>query len=143
MKLRFATLAFTALVLTLASTASAFPGDLRSIPAELIDNVQVTTSGTEQAAKMGFWQAGPIGVLSAKTRMTGNGRLAFYAGSKGFVVNRNGAIYDFEGGAVVKVHGGISVTGSYRLLGYDFLATGSEITEPQLSGPFLGVNLEF
>ncbi len=29
------------------------------------------------------------------------------------------------------------------MLGYDFLATGSENTEPQLSGGFVGLKLDF
>lgn len=143
MKLRLATLAFTALIMSLASGASAFPGNVSSIPSELVENVEVTIGGAAQMATMGFWQVGPIGVLNATTHLNGNNRLAFYAGSKGFVVNQTGAVYDLEGGAVFKLWDGFALTGSYRLLGYDFLATGSENTEPQLSGAFVGMQLEF
>jgi len=143
MKLRFATLACTALVLTLASSASAFPGNVSSIPSELIKNVRVTSGGIEQEAQMGFWQAGPIDVLIAKTHLTEFGRLQFYAGSKGFVVNQTGAIYDLEGGAIYKMRDNLALTGSYRMLGYDLLATGTENVEPQLSGIFVGLQFEF
>ena len=143
MNLRLAALAFITLVMSLASSARAFPGNVTSVPSELMENMRVRAGGPEQDAKMGFWKAGPIGMLSAKTHLSGKGRLEFYAGSKGFVVNQVGAIYDLEGGAVFKVRKGLALTGSYRMLGYDFLATGSENTEPQLSGAFLGMQLEF
>lgn len=143
MKLRFATLAFTALIMTFASSASAFPRNVTSIPSELLANVQVTTGGIDQVARMGFWRTGPIGVLVAKTHLTGDGRLQFYAGSKGFVVNQTGAVYDLEGGAIYKMKGNLAVTGSYRMLGYDLLATGTENTNPQLSGIFVGLQFEF
>ena len=141
---RFAILAFTALVTCAASSASAFPGNVTSVPITLFENIQVTSEGSAQVAKLGFGQVGPVDILRATTHMsTVSGRLEFYAHSKGFVVNRTGAVYDLEGGAILRLRDGLSVTGSYRMLGYDFLATGSENTDPQLSGAFVGVNLEF
>ena len=92
-----AALAITALVVCLASSASAFPGGLGLIPSELVESVEVTTGGTEQKAKMGFWKTGPIGVLRVKTQVSESGRLELYAGSRGFVVNKTGAVYDLEG----------------------------------------------
>jgi hypothetical protein len=141
---RVSLLAFSALVACAASSASAFPSSVTSVPATLIENIQVTSVGSARVATVGFGQVGPIDVLRATTHMNGaNGRLSFYANSKGFVVNRTGAVYDLEGGAILRLRDGLSVTGSYRMLGYDSLATGTENTEPQLSGAFVGVNLEF
>ena len=147
MSLRLASLAFTLLTVCVASSVAAVPGEVPGesdfAPAELLD-IQVAAVGAERASKIGFGQTGPIGVVNAVTQMNGlDGRLELYAASKGFVVNRIGAVYDLEGGAIFRVLGGISLTGSYRMLGYDFLATGSENTEPQLSGGFVGLKLDF
>ncbi len=144
MNCRFAILAFTALVACAASSASAFPVNAKLVPTSFFENIQVTSEGASQAAKVGFGQVGPVDWLRATTHLSGiNRRIELFANSKGFVVNRTGAVYDLEGGAILRLRDGVSVTGSYRMLGYDFLATGSENTDPQLSGAFVGVNLEF
>lgn len=144
MNLRLAILALTTCVVCAASSASAFPGNVTSIPSALVENTEVTSGRATQAAKIGFGQAGPIGVMNATTHMgRTESRLGFYAGTKGFVVNRIGAVYDLEGGAILKMRHGVSLTGSYRMIGYDFLATGSENAEPQLSGGFFGLQLDF
>ena len=144
MKHRVSTLTFAVVLICAASSASAFPGGVTSIPISLVENIHVTYGEEEAAAVFGFGLVGPVDVRRARTHMSEKSRrFEFFAASKGFVVNRTGAVYDLEGGAIVRVRNGISVTGSYRMLGYDFLATGSENTDPQLSGGFVGVALEF
>lgn len=143
MNVRLTALAIVTLALLVAHSANAVPMN-ESAPSGLWENVLVTSGDRKPAAKMGFGQPGPVGVMSATTDISGaHNRLELYAGSKGFTVNRTGAVYDLEGGAVFKLREGVSVTGSYRGLGYDFLATGSEITEPQFSGTFFGLKLDF
>jgi hypothetical protein len=143
MKLRIATLALIALTLTLATSASASSGKVRSITSQLIENVQINTGAIDPTAKMGFWQNGPVGVASATTRLNGDDRLELFASSKGFVVNQLGAVYDFEGGATLNLRDDLALTGSYRMIGCDLLATGSGDLAPQLSGVFVGMQFEF
>ena len=139
-----ATLSIAVITVCAASSASGFPTNAELTSSGLLKNVRVTSGYGRQVERIGFGQVGPIGVLSASTQMSGGkSRFELYAGSKGFVVNRIGAVYDLEGGAVLKVRDGFSLTGSYRMLGYDFLATGSENTEPQLSGTFFGLKVDF
>ena len=144
MKYCLATLVFAAVAICADSPVAAFPADVKSVPASPVDNVDVTLGAEGRHTEIAFGQVGPVDVRRATTRMRGTGRrLEFFARSRGFVVNRTGAVYDLEGGARVQVATGVSLTGSYRALGYDFLATGSENTDPQLSGGFLGLALEF
>lgn len=70
-------------------------------------------------------------------------RIELFAGSRGFVLGRAGAVYDLEGGATLLLHQHLSVTGSYRMIGYDLAATGTSNLSPQISGPFVAVRLEF
>ena len=99
---------------------------------------------TESVGSLPFGQPGLVDVMRAAASAGGvNSWLKFFCGSKGFIVNRGGSVFDLEGGAVVRVRDRISLTGSYRLIGYDFRATGSDKIAPQMAGPFLGLILQF
>ena len=88
-----------------------------------------------------FGQPGHLKVVRAEAHPIS--RIELFAGSRGFVVGRTGAIYDLEGGATLHVLAQLSVTGSYRMIGYDLAATGTSNLSPQISGPFVALNLEF
>ena len=88
-----------------------------------------------------FGQTGHVSVLRAEAHPSS--RIELFAGSRGFVVGRTGAVYDLEGGASVHLVDRLSVTGSYRMIGYDLNATGTGDFSPQSSGPFVAVNVEF
>ena len=107
---------------------------------DLVHPLEVTAGNPKTAASSDFGRPGPIDVIHAART---NGRLEVFCGSKGFVVGRGGTVFDLEGGATLRLRNRLSVTGSYRMIGYDFRATGSETIVPQMAGPFLAVNLEF
>jgi hypothetical protein len=73
-------------------------------------------------------------------------RLGFWAQGEGYSLSRRTSLYDIEGGAVLRLDGGVRVTASYRLLGADF-GFDSDIeradVEPGIAAPFLGVAFDF
>lgn len=69
-----------------------------------------------------------------------------WAQSHGFAMTRRAALYDLEGGASLRVHEGIHLTASYRMLGID-LGFDSDVEgadgEPGIAAPFLGLAFDF
>ncbi|MCH2172624.1 hypothetical protein MK489_17755 [Myxococcota bacterium] len=70
-------------------------------------------------------------------------RLVLFAMRRGFSVGRAGSVFDIETGARVRLLGGVTLTGSYRLLGYDGQATGRQGLDPQARGPFVALGVNF
>ncbi len=106
--------------------------------------VEVTRDATGSIASKLFGRAGPIEAIRAAAR-TGavNGRLKLFCGSRGFALSREGSIFDLEGGAIVRLLDRLSVTGSYRLFGYDLHGSGGDQFGLQPGGPFLALRLRF
>lgn len=67
-------------------------------------------------------------------------RLGLFAGSRGFRMGREDPTYDVEGGASFRFFENFFLTGSYRILDYEFDAKTIEI---QNAGPLFGVMLLF
>lgn len=70
-------------------------------------------------------------------------RFVLFAMRRGFSIGRAGSIFDIETGARFKLLGHLTLTGSYRLLGYDGQTTGRHSLDPQAKGPFVALGVDF
>lgn len=74
------------------------------------------------------------------------GQLGLWATGHGFSLTRRASLYDLEGGASLRVHDGVRLTASYRMVGID-LGFDSDLMgadgEPGISAPFLGLAFDF
>jgi hypothetical protein len=72
--------------------------------------------------------------------------LGVWAQGHGFALTRRASMYDIEGGAALRIHDGVRLTASYRVLGID-LGFDSDVEGADgglgISAPFIGLAFDF
>ena len=73
-------------------------------------------------------------------------RLGLWVQGEGYSLSRNTSLYDIQGGAVLRLDGGVRLTATYRMLSAD-LRFDSDIARadvgPGIAAPFVGVSVDF
>lgn len=84
----------------------------------------------------------PLPYLGLRAEVYPIPRLGLFAEAKGFTIGSRASIWDAMGGLSVHLTRNFSLTGRYRMSGYEFYFADSEI-DLDLGGPYVGATIRF
>lgn len=84
----------------------------------------------------------PLPYLGLRAEVFPIPRLGLYAEAKGFTIGSRASIWDAMGGLSLHLTRNLSLTGRYRMAGYDVFFADSEI-DLDVGGPYLGTTIRF